>query len=155
MCVYECVRYVILEFSISQSESLELHKRLRALKSVMLIKAGGSVCVCLWLRCVFVYWFTRPFATDVCWLCVCVCTTEPCNNPACFPLQPLNMNFSFLTVPEKSYNYDSPIQHTIIMPCKMWDILWERKLQLCHSYFMLLLLKENSAQTQTPRQSTF
>ena len=47
--VCACVLYVILQFSISQSESLELHKRLRALKSVMLIKAVHecvSVCVC-------------------------------------------------------------------------------------------------------------
>lgn len=33
--------------------------------------------------------------------------------------------------------------------------VWERQLQWCHSYFMLLLLKKNSPLTQTPRQSTF
>ena len=43
VCVCVCVWYVILQFSISQSESLELHKRLRGAE---ISDVDKGVCVC-------------------------------------------------------------------------------------------------------------
>lgn len=77
-----------------------------------------------------------------------------------FPLQPPNVTFHFCTR-EESYNeMTAPSNTHSLRPCETlnWycvQIVWERQLWICQSYFVLLLLKKSSTLTRRTRHSTF
>lgn len=86
-------------------------------------------------------------------LCVCVCVSY--NKPASIETWILAFSQPLSGVVTRWRSYSIHTCYALQTVRYHVQVVWERQLQLCRSYFMLLLLKKNSPLTQTPRQSTF